>query len=62
MNKLNTKMYIWCLENHEQIKYRNVHLVSGSQKEVKYRNGYLVSGRHEQVKYRNVHLLSRAPE
>ena len=45
---------------HEQVKYRNVHLMSGSHEQVKYRNVHLVSGRHEQVKYRNVHLVSRA--
>jgi hypothetical protein len=37
-------------------------MVSGSHEQVKYRNLHLVSGWHEQVKYRYVHLVSRVTE
>ena len=46
----------------EQVKYRNVHVVSRTTEQVKYRNVHLVSRTTEQVKYRNVHLVSRTPE
>ena len=43
----------------EQVKYRNVHRLSGRHGQVEYRNVILVSGTTstEQVKYRNVHLV-----
>jgi hypothetical protein len=39
--------------SHDQVKYRNVHLVSRSHEQVKYRNAHLVFRTTEQIKYRD---------